>query len=89
VIAFDFVEWDDEDDPKGNVWHIAEHGISPEEVEDVLYGPGRDDISRSSGRPLKFGRTSGGKDIVIVYEAVTDSGVTVIRPVTAYEYQED
>jgi hypothetical protein len=28
--------WDAPDDPEGNVEHIAEHGLSIEDVEDVL-----------------------------------------------------
>jgi hypothetical protein len=28
--------WDLPDDPKGNVQHIAEHDVTPEEVEEVL-----------------------------------------------------
>ena len=31
-----FFEWDDAADPEGNVQHIAEHGVTPEEVEAVL-----------------------------------------------------
>lgn len=30
------VLWDLEDDPRGNVIHIAEHDVTPEEVEEVL-----------------------------------------------------
>ena len=30
------VHWDDPDEPGGNVAHIAEHGLTPREVEDVL-----------------------------------------------------
>ena len=83
---FDFVEWDEEDDPRGNVLHIALNGLVPEEV---LYDPdARDDVSRSTGRPARFGRTSTGKHIIIViYEIASDSGITVVRPVTAYEVE--
>lgn len=28
--------WDLPDDPKGNVRHIAEHDLAPDEVEEVL-----------------------------------------------------
>jgi hypothetical protein len=34
------VIWDEDDDPDGNVAHIAEHDITIDEVEDVLYDPG-------------------------------------------------
>lgn len=30
------IAWDMDDDPEGNVQHIAEHGITVEEVEEVL-----------------------------------------------------
>jgi hypothetical protein len=43
--------WDLEDDPDGNVAHIAEHGIMPEEVEEVLEAEhGSATTSRSSGK---------------------------------------
>lgn len=31
--------WDLVDDPDGNFMHIAEHGITPDEVEDVVQSP--------------------------------------------------
>lgn len=56
MIEFNFIEWDEEDDPNGNVLHIALNGLVPEEVEDVLYDPSaRDDTSRTTGRPVRFG----------------------------------
>ena len=33
------VIWDLEDDPEGNVQHLAEHGITVEEAEEVLRDP--------------------------------------------------
>jgi hypothetical protein len=48
------VVWDDE--PDGNVEHISEHGLSPEEVEDVLLNDALPtQFSKSTGRPCKFG----------------------------------
>ena len=35
------VIWDLEDDPRGNTKHIAEHGVTPEEVEEVLTMSGK------------------------------------------------
>jgi hypothetical protein len=29
------VIWDLEDDPRGNIQHLAEHDVTPEEVEEV------------------------------------------------------
>ena len=80
------VIWDDE--PGGNVEHIAQHGLSPDEVDDVLLD---DSIptgySNSTGRPCKFGRTSTGKYIVVVWDEVADDP-RMIYPVTAYEVSE-
>lgn len=56
--------WDLEDDPEGNVQHLAEHGITVEEAEEVLHDPrSRTGRSRRTGRPQVFGSTSTGKFI--------------------------
>jgi len=58
------VAWDAEDDPDGNVQHIIEHGITMEEVEEVLLNENNPvGESRSSGRPLTFGKTSTGNTL--------------------------
>jgi hypothetical protein len=76
------VIWDDE--PGGNVEHIAEHGLTPEEVEEVLLDDTLETaVSRSSGRPCKSGETSTGKFIFVVWEEVNDDP-RMIYPVTAY-----
>lgn len=84
---FDFIDWDDEDDPRGNVQHIAANGITAAEFEDVLNGPGTPTRSRSSGRPAKAGWISTGKHILVVYEVEDDGGPVIARPVTAYEIE--
>ena len=66
------VFWDLDDDPDGNVQHIAEHGITIEEVEDVLYDTEEVVASHSSGRPITFGETSTGKYIAVVFEVVDE-----------------
>jgi hypothetical protein len=77
--------WDLEDDPRGNVQHIAENGVDVEEVEEVLRDPAsRTGRSRSSGRPEVFGWTSTGKFITVIWEEVCDDP-RMIYPVTAYE----
>ena len=43
--------WDDPDDPDGNVQHIAEHGLTIEDVEEVLTNPTSEGTSASTGRP--------------------------------------
>ena len=86
MLDFDYVEWDDDDDPGGNVRHVAAAGLTPAEVEEVLYAPDPDeDASDSSGRPAVFGTTSTGKYVIVVYVVDEENGVVVVRPVTAYE----
>ncbi len=86
---FDFVEWDREDDPRGNAQHVAENGLSIDEVEDVVYDrKSRPLQSRSSRRPALIGRTSTGKTIIVIYERHKDAGIVIIRPVSAYEIEE-
>lgn len=88
MIDFDFIDWDDPEDEGGNARHISENGVTVEEVEEILTSPSAShDTSRSSGRPLRFGWTSTGKYIVVVYEIGSDGRYTVVRPVTAYEVE--
>jgi len=55
--------WDLDDDPDGNVQHIAEHDLSVEEVEDVLrkwLNKNKTERSRQSGLPMtSVGRLPG------------------------------
>ncbi len=77
--------WDLEDDPDGNGQHIAEHGITVEEVEEVLHDRDAEDTtSKSSGRPITFGYTSSGRYLAVVCEHVDDDPLT-IYPITAYD----
>ena len=77
--------WDMDDDPEGNVRHIAENDLTPEEVDSVLTNPKNPtEESRSSGEPITFGWTSTGRHIAVVWEHVHDDPLTV-RPITAYE----
>jgi hypothetical protein len=82
------VAWDDDDDPDGNVAHIALHGLTPGEVEDVLLDPDNVvELSRSSGLPCKFGFTRTGRHIIVVFTEESDDP-KVVLPVTAYEVPE-
>lgn len=76
--------WDLDDDPDGNVVHIEEHGITKDEVAEVLRDPLSESASRSSGRPIAFGITSTGRSIAVVYDSVDDD---TVYPVTAYEVE--
>jgi hypothetical protein len=84
VIDADII-WDLEDDPDGNVQHIAEHDLTVEEVEAVLRGPrSQSGRSRRSGRPQVFGWTPTGRFITVIWEEVLDDPRT-IYPITAYD----
>jgi hypothetical protein len=77
--------WDLDDDPDGNVQHFAEHGITPEEVEEVLLDAASVTlVSRTTGNPITFGYTPAGRHIAVVWQHVMDDPLTM-RPITAYE----
>ncbi|HET6574137.1 MAG TPA: hypothetical protein VFG68_11075 [Fimbriiglobus sp.] len=80
------VIWDLEDDPDGNYVHIVvEHGITQDEVEEVVGNPRNPTVaSDSSDRPLTFGWTSTGRHLGVVWERVLDDPFT-IKPVTAFD----
>ena len=65
--------------------HFAEHGVTPDEFEEVVCDPDEVDQSRSSGRHIAFGETSTGKYLACVYEFLDD---TTVLPVTAYEVED-
>lgn len=84
-MSFDSILWDTDDDERGNVQHIAEHGLTIDDVEWVLSGPAAEGKSRSSGLPAVWGYTSDGTYIIVVFEQI-DEGT--IRVTTAYEVPE-
>lgn len=75
--------WNEE--PEGNVEHIAQHGLTTDDVEEVLFNPVDRDVSRSSGLPIVFGFTPDGRYIMVVYEQLDE---ITIYPVTAYDVEE-
>ena len=77
--------WDEPDDPGGNVQHIAEHGLSIEDVEEVLSNSSSEGRSASTGRPCVWGYTLEDVYIIVVYEQID---ADTIRVVTAYEAPE-
>lgn len=80
--------WDLPDDQGGNVQHIAEHGVTQDEVEEVLRNRrSRQSVSRSSGNRITFGYTSTGRHLAVVWEKVLDDPLTVY-PRTAYDAPE-
>lgn len=77
--------WDLPEDPDGNVAHIAEHGLTQEDVSSVMSNRENPTTeSDSSGRPITFGWTDSGLYIAVVWELVDDDPRT-IYPITAYE----
>ena len=79
------VNWDLDDDPDGNVAHLAEHGVTQEEVNEVLHDEDNEtDASASSGRPITFGWTSTGKHLAVVWEEAGDDP-RMVYPITADE----
>ena len=71
--------WDLEDDPDGNVQHVAANDVTVEEYVEVFAG------NCSRGWPICFGWTSTGKHIAVVWEEVQPEDPLIIRPVTAFE----
>lgn len=84
---YTLVDWDDDDEPYGNVRHVAENDLTKGEVESVLLDPDAvRDFSRSRGRPVVFGTTHTGRFIIVIYEELCDDP-EIVRPVTAYEVE--
>lgn len=82
-------DWDEPDEERGNTVHIAEHGLTPEEVESVLGNEQTQfDLSDASGRPIAFGATFTGRFIAVVFEVLNPDDPLIIRPITAYEVPE-
>jgi uncharacterized DUF497 family protein len=73
------------DGPDGNIEHLAEHGVSPKEAEEVLSDPIDTGTSASSGRPIAFGYTRAGRKLAVVYEEI--DSITVY-PITAYDVED-
>ena len=62
--------------------HLAEHGISCEDFEEVVANPERLGVSRATGRPCRWGETADGRPLFCVYEFLDER---TIIPVTAHE----
>jgi hypothetical protein len=83
------IDWDDPDDEGSNTAHIAEHDLTPQEVESALFDDNTTfDVSDSSGRPIAFGTTDTGRFVAIVFEVLNPDDPLIIRPITAYDVPE-
>lgn len=69
-------------DPETNLPHIHRHGVSEEEVINVLENPGEDRSGREDAR-VAIGQSRGGRYIKVIYASeMEDDRLFVI---TAYE----
>jgi hypothetical protein len=83
------IDWDEPEDASSNTAHVADHGLTPDEVESALFDPHTTfDVSDSSGRPIAFGTTDTGRFIAIVFDVLNPADPLVIRPITAYDVPE-
>jgi hypothetical protein len=64
--------------------HIYEHGITEEEVYQVMHGRGDDMRGRDDSR-MKIGQTAAGRYLQVIY--VPDEGFASVFVITAYELQ--
>ncbi len=67
----------DTDDP-----HIYNHGVSENEVEEILMKPGEDRPGRDGSR-IALGKTAGGRFLRVIY--VPDPGADTVFVITAYD----
>jgi uncharacterized DUF497 family protein len=82
------VIWDLDEEPNGNVHHIKEHGITKDDVEDVLFNVKNETAtSRSSGEKITFGYTQSGVYLAVIWQHIDDNPLTM-RPITAYAVRE-
>ncbi len=75
--------WDD-DPAEGNVAHLAEHDLTPQDVEHAFAHVLRETTSRSSDRPALFGLTPDDRVVFVVYEEIDEGLIYVF---TAYEVE--
>jgi hypothetical protein len=69
-------------DPETGLPHIYEHGVSEQEVRQVLRGHGDDLPGRDDSR-MKIGQTAAGRYLQVIY--VPDEGLDSVFVITAYE----
>jgi uncharacterized DUF497 family protein len=84
-MPYSSIIWDDENDPQGNIQHVAEHDLTVDDVETVLAAPASEGHSKSTGNPAVWGHVPDGRFIIVVYEALDEE---TLRVITAYEVPE-
>ena len=84
------VVWDGPAIPKGNTQKVWAHGLTEDEVESVLLDDDAD-VEPNRSRPDRCfvsGYTYTGRFIVVSWE-ILDEKAPVIRPITAFEPDDD
>jgi hypothetical protein len=71
-------------DPDTHQPHIYGHGVTEEEVEQVLRGSG-EDLAAARGSRMKLGRTTAGRYLQVIYSPDAEPGSVFV--ITAYELQ--
>ena len=71
--------------PPYRVQKVEDHGLTTEEVEEVVQSPVETGFSRKSGLPLARGYTSTGRWIVCIYRM---SDAVTVEVITAFEPEE-
>ena len=69
----------------GNTEHVAQHGLTQDDVQCVVDNPTGYGVSRCSGEPVVFGFTPDGRYIIVVSAEIDEFSA---YPVTAFEVQE-
>lgn len=67
-----------------NLGHLAEHGVTPDEAEQVVCHPITTGVSRSSKLPLARGYTLNRRQLVVIYDMIDEM---TVYPVTAYDVE--
>jgi uncharacterized DUF497 family protein len=77
-------EWDDPNKKNGNVQHLRDHGIEPDEAEECFFHEFRysRDYRRFDDVYLLEGRTARGRRLTIVFQ---DKGNGLVRVFTGWE----
>ena len=70
------------EDPETGLPHIYEHGITEDEVWQVMHGRGDDLRGRDDSR-MRIGQTAAGRYLQVIY--VPDEGFDSAFVITAYE----
>ena len=77
-MRYSSIIWDEDDDPRGNVQHVAKHDLTIEDVEEVLAAPVSKGHSDSTGLPAAWGQVPDGRFIIVVFEEIDEETIRFI-----------